>query len=173
MYHGVFRTGKRVASLLEDNLVDLAQRRVVVEDVETAAEGCADEIVLAPLDGEVAEGNGWHAAFQFDPFAATVDGEENAELGGREEEILLDVVLDQPPHEVAVRDIADDRCPARTAIGALHQIGRKVAVLVVVETHIDGIGVKEIGLDVVDEGGAARRADRRPGSPSSLHRRRR
>ena len=63
------------------------------------------------------------------------------------------MVLDETPHEVAVREVAGDRPPGSAAVGARHQVRREVAVLVVVEAHVDRLGVEEVGLDVVDECG--------------------
>ena len=55
---GAFSTGK-IAGLAGERLRSgVAQRRVVVEDVEAAAEGGEDQVVLALLDGEVAHRDG-------------------------------------------------------------------------------------------------------------------
>ncbi len=92
--------------LLEGLLAHLAEGRVIIENVEAAAEGCAHEIVLAALDREVAEGDGREATGELEPLVATVDGEEDAEFGAGKEQFLLDVVLDQAPDQQAIRKIA-------------------------------------------------------------------
>ena len=51
----------------------LAQRRVVVEDEDAAAERADDEVVLAPLDLEIARLRRRDAALQLRPALAAVD----------------------------------------------------------------------------------------------------
>ena len=82
---------------------------------------------------------------------AAVDGHEDAELGAGEHQFRLDVVLHQAPDQVAIRQVVGNRGPAPAAVGALEQVRLVVAVLVVVEGHVDRVGVEQVGLDVVDE----------------------
>ncbi len=63
------------------------------------------------------------------------------------------MVLHQTPHKVVLGQIAGHGAPTGATVGGLDQVGRKVAVLVVVESHVGGVGIVEIGDDVVDEGG--------------------
>jgi hypothetical protein len=55
----------------------------------------------------------------FDPLLSAVDGEEDAELGAQEEQLRLIVVLHQAPDEMPVGQVAADRGPCTTAVGAL------------------------------------------------------
>ncbi len=130
---------------------DVAQRGVVVQDVEAAPEGGADEVVLPALDGEVAEGDVRRAAAELHPLLAAVDGEEDAELRPEEEQLGADVVLDDAPQDLSLRQVTGDRGPGPAAVGALQQVRGEVARLVVVDDRVDGIGVEEVGLQVVDE----------------------
>ena len=63
------------------------------------------------------------------------------------------MVLHQPPHQMALGQIAGDAREAAPAVGAFQQVGFVVAVLVVVEGHVHGICIEQIRADVVHEGG--------------------
>ena len=135
----------------------LPERRVVVENVEAAAKGGEDQIVLAFLNGEVADGNGGKIAAQADPLLAAVDGEEQAELGADEEEIGVDGVLSDGERGAIGGEVAADGSPIRAAIGALQDVGLEVVVLVVVKECVDGIRVV-----ASRRGGAGRRRRTEP-----------
>ena len=99
-------------------VVEAAQRLKVIEDVEAAAEGREDEVVLALLDREIAHLDRRQAALQLDPLLAAVGGEEEAELGAGEEEVPVARILDEGVDRAALRQVAGDRDPALAAVGA-------------------------------------------------------
>ena len=106
--------GERRASgpLLQRLFVHLAQRGVVVEDPKPATKGGPHQIAsLAAVDGEVPKRNRGRAPGQLDPLATAVDGEEHAELGAHEQQILANVVLHDPPDQVSVGQVSDDGSP--------------------------------------------------------------
>ncbi len=128
----------------------LAQRGVVVEDEDPAPERRRHQVLAVPVEHHVAERDGRRAG-QLRPLVAAVYGEEDAELGGGEEEVRVHVVLDRPPDQVPVRQVAGDGGPRAAPVRALHEVRREVAVLVVVERHVDGVPVVVVRLDVVHE----------------------
>ena len=130
--HGVF---------VETRFAEPAQRRVVVEDVEPAAEGGQREIVLPPLDLHLTDGDGGQAALHPNPVPASVHRDVQPELGAEEQQILVDVILGDGPGDLALGQIAGDGRPAAAPVGALEHIGREVALLVVREGGEDGVGV--------------------------------
>src|SRR5581483_3188853 len=77
---------EEVRVLVERLRRHLAERRVVVEDVEAAAEGRDDEVALALLDREIADLRDRQAALERDPPPAAVDRREQAELGAGEQQ---------------------------------------------------------------------------------------
>ena len=85
---------------------DRAQCAVVVEDVESAAEGGADEIVLALLNGEVAERDIRRTTLELGPGAAAVHGEKHAEFRAEEYQAGIFVILHDAPQQVPVRQVA-------------------------------------------------------------------
>ena len=117
-----------MAVLLEDVGRELPQGRIVVEDVEAAAERREHEIVLAFLDRHIAHGNRRQVRAQPNPLLAAVNGKEQTELGPDEEQVGVDVILGKREHRVIVRQIAGDR-PAPAAVGALVDVRLEVAVL--------------------------------------------
>ena len=145
------------------------QRGVVVEHEETSTERGADQVILTSLNGEVSKRDRGNVPRQLHPGSAGTRAEVETRLGSGEEQIRLDVVLHDPPHQRPVGQIAPYRSPGAAPIGALQQIGRVVAELVVVESGIDGVGVVQVGFDVVDEGrgGDPRHAADFHGSPAS------
>jgi hypothetical protein len=143
---------KELHRLLEHLLGDPTQRGVVVEDIEAAAKGRPHQIVLPLLDGEIPERDVWHPAGELDPTAAAVDGEKDAKLGADKKQLRSLVVLDDPPDDVTIRQIAGDRPPGPAPVGALQHIGIEISPFVVVEHHVRSVGIVEVGLDVVDKG---------------------
>ena len=96
-----------------------AQRTVVVEDAEAAAERGDDEIVVPLLDPEVAHGDGREAALELDPLRAAVLRDEEAELRAGEEQLRIDAVFDERVAAAARRQVAGDRRPRLAAVAAL------------------------------------------------------
>ncbi len=133
--------GEQLRLLLQGLLRDVAQRRVVVEYVEPATERGTDEIVLTCLDRQIAKRDVGRTARQLDPFTAAVDGEEDPELGTDEEQIRVDVILHEAPHDVPFREVAGDTGPATASIGALQHVGGEVAILVVIDNDVNRVGI--------------------------------
>ncbi len=156
---------KQYRAGLQHFVVDVPERRVVVQHVETAAEGRADEIVLTLLNDEVAERDIRHAASELGPLVAAIHGEEHAELRAEKQQLRVDVVLDDAPENVPIGQVRRDAPPAAAAVLAFQQVRRKVARLVVVDDDIDRVGIVQIRFDVIDEIGtryARQRAGRAP-----------
>ena len=65
----------------------MTNRAVVVKDENAPAEGPDHQIVLPPLDLQVADGNRWNTALQRVPVFASVAGGEDAELGADEQQL--------------------------------------------------------------------------------------
>src|SRR5262249_48133837 len=61
--------------------LQLAQRGVIVEDVDTAAKRTDDEVILLPLDGQVLDADRRQTVLEAMPFLAAVDREIERELG--------------------------------------------------------------------------------------------
>src|SRR5207342_2182985 len=100
----------------------MAKRRVVVENEEPAAEGRAHQIIFAPLNLQIAEGDDWNVGLKLYPVLASVDGEEQAELGAGKKQVLVDVILRQAPHHVPGREIGGDARPCLALVAASQHI---------------------------------------------------
>src|SRR6185503_3556115 len=88
-----------------------AQWRVVVENVESAAEGADHQIVLAPLELNVAYGDRRKTGPERHPNVAAVGRRIHATLGSDEEQILVDVIFGTRPHRVPLGKIPADARP--------------------------------------------------------------
>jgi len=91
-----------VGLLVQQLGVDLPERRIIVQNEDASTKGPRDEVVVAPLDRDVAERNGGRAALQLDPLLPSVVREEHAELGRGKQEVRVDVVLHHPPDEMPI-----------------------------------------------------------------------
>ena len=149
----------RVAGLEQCGLLrrgvlgQFAQRRVIVEDEEAAPEARRDQVVLAALNLDIADGNRRHAGAELLPSRAAVEGHVHAELGRREHQAGALVVLHHAPHQMPFGDALGDAGPGAAAVARHQQIRRKVPVFVVIQGHVHGVRVVQIGADVVDESG--------------------
>ena len=90
-------------------LGEFAQRGVVVEHVEAAAEGRPDHVVVPPLDLQIPVRD--RGAREHVPVLAPVHARVHPELGSEEEEVRVQVVLLDRPQDRAVRQVAGDRLP--------------------------------------------------------------
>ena len=149
----------RVAGLKQCGLLrrgvpgQFAQRRVIVEDEEAAPEARRDQVVLAALNLDIADGNRRHAGAELLPSRAAVEGHVHAELGRREHQAGALVVLHHAPHQMPFGDALGDAGPGAAAVARHQQIRREVPVFVVIQGHVHGVRVVQIGADVVDESG--------------------
>ncbi len=91
-------------------------------------------------------------ALEPDPVRALVDREVETELGADEQQLRFDVVLHQRVDDLAIGQVAGDRAPGLAAVAADEDVGLEVALLVVVEGRVDGVGVVQRGLEAADVG---------------------
>ena len=126
----------------------MTERREVVQNEEPAAKGSRDQVVLARLDLQVPDRDGRHAGFEPGPVVATVESDEESELGAHKEQAFLPRVLDHRPGKLIVRQIAGDVLPAHPAVVAPHHVGREIALLVVVEDGVHGVLPMPGGMEV-------------------------
>ena len=129
----------------------LAERGVVVDHVEAAAEGGGHQVALALLDLELAHGDRRQAAVEVHPRLTAVDRDEGPELGAQEEQARLDVVLHDREARAVVGQAAGDHGPVGAAVRGLEHVGTEVVALEVVDHDEHLVGVVERGLDVVHE----------------------
>ena len=138
--------------LVQRLLVELAQEAVIVEYVEPAPKGGADQVAFAALDFEVPEGNRGRVALDFQPVLSRVQRNIEAELGAQEAEMGIHVVLYKTPEDLTCGQVSGDRLPGHTTVCALDEIGLEVAEFVGVQHRVHGVDIVQIGLDVVDKG---------------------
>ena len=131
---------KQQARLAQRCRADLAQRRIVVKHVETAAESCRDQIILPSLNGQIAHLDGRHAALELDPALALIGAEVEAEFGTGKKQRALHMILDQRVNTAALGQAGGDRTPALAKISTAQQIGLEITILVIVEGGIHGVG---------------------------------
>src|SRR6185295_19500365 len=80
-------------------------------------------------------------AANLDPVLSAVLAPVGGELGSGKQQIRIDVILGDRVGRAARGKIAGDRLPAAAAVGALEEIRREVAVLVILGGDIHGGGV--------------------------------
>src|SRR4029079_13148551 len=105
--------------------------------VAAAAERAEDEIVVARRYRDVANGDRRQPG-NLRPVLAGVGAPVRGELGDGEEEGGGDMGLRDGVGRAALGQIADDRLPGSSAVGALQQVRLEVAVLVVFGGDIYG-----------------------------------
>ena len=127
-----------------------AQRAVVVEHPEAAAERAEHEVAVLLLHLHVAHLRHRHVALELRPRLAAVKAGEHAELRAREQQIAGDMILNHRPHVVLGREIRSDRRERLAAVRALQQVGRVVAALPVVERHEHDVRITRRREDVAD-----------------------
>ena len=127
--------------LLKSLRIHGAQAAEIVENVETAAEGCRNQIALLFLYRQIAHRNGRHAAFELRPAPASVNGEKKTKLRPHEKELRIHWIFRDGKHHAVLRQIAGDRVPAMTVVAALEQVRFEVAHLVIVKAGVDGIRI--------------------------------
>ncbi len=144
--------GEEDRVLFQSGIRDLAQGRVVIENVEAPAEGREHDVVLAAVEVDVADLDGGELALELDPVRALVDGEVDAVLGADEEQLRFDVVLHHGVGDFSIWQVAGDRAPGPAAVAADKDVGFEVAPLLVVEGRVDGVLVVHRGLEPADVG---------------------
>src|SRR5205823_1400179 len=73
------------------------QRRVVVDDIDAATEGPDDQIVLAPLNVDVAHGDWRKPGSEWLPPFATVERDECPVLGSSKQDVGIRVIFSERP----------------------------------------------------------------------------
>ena len=63
------------------------------------------------------------------------------------------MILHNPPNEMIIRYTLSNASPASTSIAADQQIGSEVSVLVIIQGHVNRIGIVQIGANIVHECG--------------------
>ena len=144
---------------------DLAQRGVVVQHVEAPSEGGAHDVLVAPVQLQVAEGDGGRAR-QPVPVSASVGREVEAPLRRDEEQILILMVLLNRPHDGSVLQVPGDGRPALPVVVAPEDVGGVVAGLVPVRDREHRRRVVLACLDIVDEGTLGHPRKRRHPGPA-------
>ena len=129
------------AVLLHDLRRGHAQRAVIVQHVDAAAEGADHQVVHLFLDSEVAHHDGGQADVELHPLLAADVAPVEAEFGAGEEQLRIHVIFGDGVHAAALGQVAGDVDPGLAVIGALDQIGFEVAVLVVLVGDVDGAGI--------------------------------
>jgi hypothetical protein len=76
----------------------LAQRRIIVEHIETSTEGGDHQIVHRPLNAQITNGDGRQAGLEPIPLLAAIDREIEAEFGPGEQQIRIDMILGEREH---------------------------------------------------------------------------
>src|SRR5439155_20436265 len=105
-------------------------------DVDAAAEGAEHEIVLALLDRDFADRNRGNAR-DLAPVLAAVLAPVRGELGAGEEQTRIHVILRDRIGRAARRRIAGNGFPGPSRVGALEQVRREVAVLMVLDGRVN------------------------------------
>src|SRR6185503_1009834 len=118
-----------------------AERRVVVQHVETAAERSNNQIVLAFLNRQIAHRNCRQPALKLNPFLAAVDGEEQSEFSADKQQVWVRVIFGNRQHRPVSWKIALKRGPGFSAIRALKKVGREVAALVILKRRVHCVSV--------------------------------
>ena len=124
----------------------------VVEDEKAAAKRGEDEVALAFLDREIADIDGGQAPLELDPALAGIGREEEAELGAAVEQPRLHRILQDGIDGAARGQVPGNGSPGLAPISALEHVRLEVALLVVVEGGVDGVGIVRRGFDIRDEG---------------------
>jgi len=83
--------------------VDVSQWREIVKDIEAATEGRDHKVVFALLDDDVTNRNRRHAAFELRPVTASIQREEQAELGACKEKLRIDWILSDGKDDSVLR----------------------------------------------------------------------
>ena len=115
-----------------------ADCRVVIQDPNATAKSADYQVILTCLNLQVTHRNRRDAA-DFMPSLAFIRRNVETRLRSDKEQLWIDMILHNRQCWRRVREVARDRFPCFTLIGALHDIRLVVTIFMVVKERVDGV----------------------------------
>jgi hypothetical protein len=117
----------------------------VVQNPDAAPVRRQDHVVLARMEDDLVDRNGWQSRADPIPAAAAIRRDEQAELGASVEHRGILRIFGQRHHHLSLGQTLADQAEVLAAVGARVDIVVVVVVPVVIKRDIDGVGVVRRG----------------------------
>ena len=134
----------------QDTAVKSSQRRVVIEHVESASKGRANQIVFASLDLQIAKRDDGCTG-NLDPVFTRVSSVVNTKFCPEKHQFGHDMILNDPPDECPFWQVTHDWSPRSPSVSGANHIRIVIARFMIIHNGVNRVGIMEVGLDVVDE----------------------
>ena len=102
--------------LIKSFCFEVAQGRVVIQDVEATAKSSQDQVVFPALNFQVAHRNGGQAGLELRPGFAAILGKKQAKLGATKQQIGIYMILGDAVHATPLGQSGADGLPGFAAV---------------------------------------------------------